>query len=156
MTNHRTIPAPRTRAASRWSQAILLTDGLFLVSMGVFLSISATQSHADGSGPFGRVLEGQPYVVGFVEAALLIAVIGSGLLAAGVLAPTRIWHGWAVLAHLALAGVDLSYMDTMASMQLPTANVIALVTTHALFITAHGTRLVVMRRTNGLFSIRAE
>jgi hypothetical protein len=131
---------------SRWSRATLMTDGCFLLIMGVLTVVLANQSHANGSGPFGNALERQPYVVGFVEAALLIAVIGGGLLTAGLLTPIRLWHIFAMLAHITLASIDLSYRDTMASMDLATANLTALAVIHALFTTAHVTCLFTRER----------
>ncbi|MGH3489773.1 MAG: hypothetical protein ACRDP8_17935 [Actinopolymorphaceae bacterium] len=154
------------RTASRWSKTTLVADGCFLLTMGLLTAIFANQSHADGSGPLGETLLRQPYVVGFVEAALLIAVIGAGLLgvglfsggrftvglfagglfAGGLVTPTRPWHIFAILAHLTLASIDLSYLDTMASLDLAAENLAALVAMHALFTTAHVICLVSRRR----------
>lgn len=135
----------RTRVP--WTRWLLLVDGSFLVAIGVFVSVLADQGHTAGRGPFAEALEGQPYVVGFVEAGLLIAVIGVGLLVPALRTPSRLWHGWAMLAHGTLAGVDLSYMDAMESMRLPATSVVALVLVHAAFSAAHVTALVAGRST---------
>lgn len=144
------------RTASRWSKTTLVADGCFLLLMGLLTAIFANQSHADGSGPLGDTLLRQPYVVGFVEAALLIAVIGAGLLGAGLftgglatgglVTPTWPWHFFAILAHLTLASIDLSYHDTMASLNLAAENLVPLAAIHALFTTAHVICLVSRRR----------
>lgn len=140
--------AVKGRSRIPWTKVLLLVDGSFFLLVGVFVSVIANQGHADGRGPFGRALEGQPHVVGFVEAGLLIAVIGAGLIVVGLRAPSRLWHGWAVLAHSTLAAVDLTYMGEMASMHLPATNLLALVLVHTVFIAAHVTALAASKKTN--------
>lgn len=137
-----------SRTRIPWARVLLLVDGSFFLIVGAFVSIIANQGHTDGKGPFGRALEGQPYVVGFVEAGLLIAVIGAGLVVSGLRTPSRLWHGWAILAHGTLAAVDLTYMGAMASMHLPATNLVALVLIHTVCIAAHVAALAGSRRTS--------
>jgi len=127
----------------RWSRTVLLVDGALLIGIGLFASGAAIQSYVDGSGPFSTVVQDQPYVVGFVESGLLIAVIGAGLLAASRRPHPR-WHGWAVLAHGTLIAIDLGFLDTLGSIGVPTTVVIALALLHAVSIAAHGWRIAVL------------
>ena len=122
---------------SRWSRITLVLDACFLLVMGISATVSAWMSSANGSGIMGSLFRGQPFVLGFVEATLLVAVIGAGLMiaAVGEQRPTA-WHVFALIAHVALASVDIGYVDEVAALGMGGSGYTVPVI-HGLFIVAH-------------------
>lgn len=128
---------------------ILFVDATFLIVMGIGSYIFDRLSYAAGTGVFGNALRNQPYVLGFVEAALLIAVIGIGLLLAGFSRPATAWHVTAILAHVALMSVDLGYRDLMTTLGIDAAFAPAIATVHVVLIIGHLVAAVRTRRPSG-------
>jgi hypothetical protein len=129
---------------NRWSRITLVLDACFLLFMGLSATASALMSSANGSGVMGSLFLGQPFVLGFVEATLLVAVIGAGLLLAAFREPRPVtWHVFAIIAHVALACVDIGYADSIATLGMGGTGY-TLPVLHALFVVAHlvGIRLV--------------
>lgn len=121
----------------RWSRTVLLLDGGWLLAIGLALAISIALGHVVGPGP---------YAVGFMEATLLVAVAGGGLLAAGLLARRRVlWHAFAIGFHVVLLSVDLGFLPALASIGLPASVPVVEAVLHTLFVAAHGAGIVKVR-----------
>jgi hypothetical protein len=123
----------------------LVLDGCFLAAVGLITTVAVFRGEA-GNGPFGSALRGQPFVVGFAEATLLITVIGLGALAAGLFAASWIWHAFLVAVHVTLMGVDLGFRAQMTRMGLDVQGTTVLSGFHAAFVVAHGFCLVQVTR----------
>jgi hypothetical protein len=119
------------------SRVVLFVDAAFLLVMGIGSYVFDRLSYTSGAGVFGNALHNQPYVLGFVEAALLIAVIGAGFLLAGLSRPAVAWHVFAILVHAALMSVDLGYQDLMTTLGISAGFAPVIATVHVVLIIGH-------------------
>jgi hypothetical protein len=122
---------------TRWPKVTLIVDSIFFLLMGISSWVFDRQSYSEGSGPFGDALRGSPHVLGFVEAHMLVAVIGLGLLAAAFTGPSATWQVFAIVAHISLASVDLGYRDQADQLGGVSGTLPVIVSIHAVLIVAH-------------------
>jgi hypothetical protein len=127
---------------TRWARTTLIVDSIFFLFMGISSWVFDRMSFTDGDGLFGGALKNSPHVLGFVEAHMLITVIGIGLLAAALTGPSVVWHGFAILSHIALASVDLGYKDMIEQMGMSTSTAPVISSVHAVLIVAHVVAIV--------------
>jgi hypothetical protein len=123
----------------RWARTrrmLLLVNGAALASVGAAQVILELLSYYAGAGIYGPLFHSSPYVVGWVEAHGLAALIGILFLAVGAVDGGRRWHVVALCAHLLLGTANIVFWSGFSVFDMVGAGIVA-TTGHLLLVTAH-------------------
>ena len=118
--------------APRGAALLVALDALFLIVSGVFGFAADVASYVAGAGPFGGVFQGDPVVIGVIEAHGLAILTGVAALAVGS-ARIRYWHWHLALTHALLGGANIVFFDVFRNVGAPTAGA-AVTAVHFAFV----------------------
>jgi hypothetical protein len=123
----------------RWARSrriLLLINGGALAMVGVAQVILELLSYYAGVGIYGPLFHNSPYVVGWVEAHGLAALIGILFLAVAASDRGPRWHLVALCVHLLLATANILFWSGFRAFGMVGAGIVA-TTSHLLLVTAH-------------------
>jgi hypothetical protein len=123
----------------RWATSrriLLLINGGVLAVVGAAQVILELLSYYAGDGIYGPLFHNSPYVVGWVEAHGLAALIGIVFLAVAAYDGGRRWHIVALCVHLLLATANIVFWSGFRAFGMVGAGIVA-TTGHLLLVTAH-------------------
>ena len=121
-----------------------MADGLFLAVVGVVQVVFELLSYYAATGPYGDTFAGSPYIVGWVEAHGLAAIVGIALLSVATRDGRRFWHVMAAVVHVLLGSANLVFFDAFIAWGLVPAGVASTVA-HVVFVIAHVAAYAVSR-----------
>jgi hypothetical protein len=129
-------------AVSDRARRLLLTaDGVFLAVVGGLQVLLELAGYYRGAGPYGKLFDHSPYIIGWVEAHGLAFLIGVALLAVARTDLRRFWHVFATAVHVLLGGANIVFWDSFTAFGMVPMGVAATVV-HVLFAVLHGVALV--------------
>ncbi len=121
---------------ARSRQILLLINGGALAVVGAAQVSLELLSYYAGVGIYGPRFHNSPYVVGWVEAHGLAALIGVSFIAVGAFDGGRRWHVVALCVHLLLGTANLVFWSHFSAFGMVGAGIVA-TTGHLLLVTAH-------------------
>jgi phosphoglycerol transferase MdoB-like AlkP superfamily enzyme len=132
----------------RWAtsrRTLLLINGGALAVVGAAQVLLELLSYYAGVGIYGPLFHNSPYVVGWVEAHGLAALIGILFLAVGASDGGRRWHVVALSVHSLLGTANIVFWSGFSAFGMVGAGIVA-TTGHLLLVTAHLTAIASVGR----------
>jgi hypothetical protein len=131
----------------RARRKLLLVNGCFLAVIGAFQVTFELISYRTGGGVFGPIFEGSPYTIGWVENHGLALLIGLLFVTVAARDAGRPWHVFAIALHAFLGTANIVFWNAFVTFDTTAVGAIA-TAGHVLFVAAHATALVAMRRSS--------
>lgn len=125
--------------SDRWAMSrrmLLLINGAVLVLVGSIQVTLELFSYYAGEGIYGPLFHSSPYLVGWVEAHGLAALIGIVFVVVGASDEGRRWHVVALCVHLLLGTANIVFWSAFRTFGMVAAGIVA-TTGHLLLGTAH-------------------